>query len=172
MKNPLENLNYGWHVRRTLNNIVRRLKDSVVRQGTVKALRYARIDVKLLFTPSGLGWRITGDKVARIIERGFKSYNWGARVLQNNKGGKNKFNVYGQIYRLVSLKDRLLNKNIVRAVSQRKIVQSGYQKWRMPSRKGEGLMKAEFQRQKSGIKRELLMALLKDKNLDRKRKKA
>lgn len=172
MSNPLNSLMYGWHVRRAIAKIIRRLRDDVVRQGTSKAFRYANVKIDLKFFKNGkMGFRLSGDPVAAVIESGFKSYNWGSRVLKNNKRGKNKIDRYGQPYRIVAIKDKLLGKMDFRAVSQRSINRSGNRLWRMPSRKGEGLMRKEFIKQKEAIKSEIIMATLRDRNLDYRRRK-
>lgn len=170
MKNPLNFTQFGWHTRRAIGQVVRSIRDSVVRRGTKASKYYEGVSVNLVAEKYQKTQFRLAHRVANAIENGHRAYNWGMKVLQNNKGGKNKYDKTGSPYRHVVMKGADDDGQVL-TVSEKSIRNSGFTKWRMPMTKGAGLMKKQFYSQKETYRKVIKEAVKKDLILDRQRKK-
>ena len=171
MKNPLSSSKFGWYTRRAIGQVIRQVRDAVVRRGTKASIRYQSVDVALITEKYQRTKFRLADKVANAIENGHRAYNWGMKVIQNNKGGKNKYDKTGSPYRHIVLGRSEVDDGQVLTVSAKSIRDSGFTKWRMPSTKGAGLMRKMFDSQKETYRKIIKEAVKKDVKLDLQRRK-
>lgn len=173
MKNPLSSLQFGWHTRRAIVNIVRDIRDTVVRRGTQASKFYQNIKAELVLEEHQQARFRLANRVANAIENGHRAYNWGMKVLENNLGGKNRYDKNGNQYRRIVMPKRHDGEEEqILTISAKVIRNSGFSKWRMPTTKGAGLMKKAFYAKRETYRKIIKDAVRKDLELDRQRKKS
>ncbi len=166
----IDSLDHGWHTKRAMKKALQLIKNAITSRGTKKAQRYAKGKLSLTFNSKMRPVVKTDDTISNIIEHGFKTYNWGLRVLSNPRARNVKFDKKGNRYKVIRLRDRILQENIYRVVSEKSIRESGGVKWRMNGRRGEYLMRKSLSENRSVVNVMIRGGVLKDLSLDLKRK--
>ena len=149
----------GWHSVRAKNQASKMLLETITRYRSRKRERYRKGEIIVYVSGANRVKAFTTDKIANIIEYGFKSYQWGLKVLNN---AKNKVLGFApNRYMRVLIQSKLTGKKEIRTVSERAIIENP-KKWRMPAREGEFFLRRAVDQKKEEIKKIFIKAANRD----------
>ena len=159
LNSAMKRLDNKWHTSRALRKSAKLIASEIRKNNTPSRNKFREEDITV-FISSTNRFKVTNkNKIANIIERGFKGYHYGKRVL-NNPRNKVK-GVAPYRYKVMKIKDKLLGKDKFVVLSEQAILKNP-QKWRMPARKGERYMQNALIKNRAKIRADLTTAVLKD----------